>query len=98
MLFALLFHDDGFVALLARALHGTYSASLAVIVIEPRHLLVFHDDGGIGAVNPAEQALDAVLFDPAGLERSPGTRLVRIRVAGVEDRAGVGQLFPVHLL
>src|SRR5512146_3212507 len=71
MLFALLFHDNGLVALLARAFHGANAAALAVVVIEADHFLVFHPDRGVRAVDPAEQALDAVLLDPPGLERTP---------------------------
>ena len=40
MLFALLFHDDGFVALFPRAFHGADAAALAVIIIESRHLFI----------------------------------------------------------
>src|SRR5512145_1030969 len=40
MLFALLFHDNGLVALLGRAFHGADAAALAVVVVEAGHLFV----------------------------------------------------------
>src|SRR5690242_2871596 len=64
MLFALLFHDNGLVALLARALHGADAAALAVVVIEVDPFFILHRDRRIRTVDPAEQALDAVLLDP----------------------------------
>src|SRR3990172_4805242 len=97
MLFALLFHDDGLVPFFAGALHGADTATFAVVVIELCPFFVLGHDGGIGTVDPAKQALDAVLLDPARLERSPRSGLIFIRIAGLQHRACMRQLFPVHL-
>src|SRR3990172_3233721 len=97
MLFALLFLDNGLVALLARALQGADPAAFAVVVIESGHLLVLNRHRRVGAVDPAEQALDAVLLDPARLQRPPRTGLVVMCVPRFQDGPGVRQLFPIHL-
>lgn len=64
-----------------RALLGTNATSLAMIVIKAHHLAVVHCNGGIGADDPTEQALRALLQVAHGSHAAPSTSDISDRVA-----------------
>jgi hypothetical protein len=71
----------------ARALPGTNTTALAVVVIYTYYLAIFYLDGVIRAKSPTDKAVNAPFLIPNGSLAPPITGLVLDRIPGLGDDA-----------
>jgi hypothetical protein len=79
---------------LLRADGSTDPTTLAVVQIKAHYLAVFYENAGIGAVDPANQALGTLLLVPQGAEGPPPAGLIVHGIAGLHDEAANGDISP----
>jgi hypothetical protein len=90
-------HVEGWFALLRRwTFVGANPTAFAMLQYNPLHDGFFtgsiNIDGRVGAVNPAEHALDAVLIQKLGHKSTPVTGAVIVGIACVSDDAAIVQV------